>query len=103
GSPQVRALDAPGPIPGVALSPCSDSVQMPLLAAADRPPALDIQQVLRHFDFPSLDVVIVDQIVERAPERAPEMLERLRPAAAEVAQRCHLDRIGLGMAGAVEV
>jgi hypothetical protein len=38
---------------------------MPLLAGADRTAAFDIQEVLRQLDFPSLDIVMIYQIIER--------------------------------------
>ena len=76
---------------------------MPPLARADCRAAIDKQQVFGHLNFPSLNVVIIHQIIECEPELAPEILKRLGAAAAEVAQRCDLDRIRLGVAGDVEL
>ncbi len=73
------------------------------LAGADCRAAIHKQQILRHLNFPSLNVVIIHQIIEREPELTPEILERLRATAAEVAQRRHFDRIRLGMAGNIEL
>ena len=76
---------------------------MTLLTGAHRSVTVNIQQVARHFYRPLGDIAIAHQIVERHAQLGPKMLERLRPAAAEYAQRRHLDRIRLGMRSDVEL
>ena len=76
---------------------------MPPLAIANRFAAIDKQQILRHVNFPFLDIAIVHEILKRQPELSSEILQRLRPATTEVAQGHHFDRIGLCMAGNIQL
>ena len=62
-----------------------------------------MQEVLWHLDFPSLDIVIIHQIIERGLQLAPKMLESLCPAAAEITQRCYFHRERPGMGRQVEL